>query len=503
MRTSDRRGRRPRWACATLCVTVLLAGGPASGSERSERLSAQGLARFHTQKYDEALLLFDQAVEADPNDAWAHYYRGVCRGRVGRTDEAITDLRDALSLDPSLTPAALELGSALIQTDQYQQAIPYLEQAQQDPALAARAALFLGIAQLRLDHPEVARPALERAAEDPALATPAEYYLGLLAYREGRMDDATRHFGAVVEHSPQSSMGREAADFLQRLQQATRPWYELYAAVGLQYDSNVVLAPATNIPSLGISQQADGRVVLNAAGAVVPWQNDHARLVLGYNFFQGLQFQLHSFNLQDNRFSAEMTGQWDWLRTGVLARYSYYLLETDSFLQEVTGLPWASADEGDLGRTELYFRVRYRDFFKQPYNPQLNATDYAVGPRQLFFLGGEARYLALGYQFDRNDPNSTSGAQFGYDGNEVNVGLGWDFPWLVTAEAGYSYLHQNYDPASQGRRDNQNQVLFTTRKQLTDHFGVSLSWLGTWHNSNVAEFAYNRQIGSVIVDAAY
>jgi len=484
-------------------VALVLATVPALGSETSERLVAHGLAKFHNHRYEEALRLFDQAVEADASDAQALYYRGVCRGRLNQIDGAITDLRAALAINPDLTPAALELGVALIQTGAYTDAIAPLERARTDPTLAARAALFLGIAHLRAGQLGEARSALEQASQDPSLEVSAQYYLGVVAYQQKQWMEAESRFAAVVDLDASSSMGQEATKFLERLRSAGSRWYRLYGSVGLQYDSNVVLAPATDIPALGITQQADGRVVLNAAADVVPWENPRASLVAGYNFFQSLHFELTDFNLQEHRVSMQVAGNYEWLRYGLLARYSYYLLETDSFLQEATALPWVTANEAEFGRTELYYRNRYRDFLTQPYEPQLNSLNYAFGLRQVFYLGKPDRLVSIGYQFDRQSPTNSSGDQFGYNGNEVNAGFGWILPAEIALEAGYSFRYEDYDAASGGRIDTPSQFAIALTKELTQYIALNLAYLGTIHDSNIEKFDYNRNIVSLILEAAY
>jgi len=60
------------------------------------------LAFFHGGQYTQALPLFDQAVAADPNDAYARYYRGVTHGRLEQWPAAVTDLRAAAAAKPDL-----------------------------------------------------------------------------------------------------------------------------------------------------------------------------------------------------------------------------------------------------------------------------------------------------------------------------------------------------------------------------------------------------------------
>src|SRR5437879_10584862 len=115
---------------AQLCaISVLLMAQVALGSEQSERLYSRGLVDFHAEHYAEALKLFEQAVQADSNDPYALYYRGVTHGRLGDYTAAATDLRAALATKPDLDQGALELGATLVQTGNSREALPWLETA--------------------------------------------------------------------------------------------------------------------------------------------------------------------------------------------------------------------------------------------------------------------------------------------------------------------------------------------------------------------------------------
>jgi tetratricopeptide (TPR) repeat protein len=489
-------------------VGWVLTGMAAFASEQSQRLYARGLVEFHAKRYTAALDLFERAVSADPNDPYALYYRGVTRGRLGNYEGAVADLRTVIAKKAALRQAPLELGVALVQTGKYAEAIPWLEQAQHLPNLEARASLFLGIAQLRLERLDAAQQSFARAdARDPSLHVAARYYEGVTAYRAGKWSAAEEHFSYVVASSPDSVMGREAGAFLTDIRrgQGGHTDYQVYGALGFQYDSNVVLAPANEAVKTqpAISKQADGRVTIQAGGAYVPWRSEHAQLSIGYDFFQSLHFELANFNLQDHRPSAQVQYDAGFAQLGLLGRYDYYFLETDSFLQEAVGLPWVTIPEGGFGSTELFYRMRRRDFLKLPYNGLLDAFNHSVGVAQLFYLGPSVRYLAAGYRFDHEDPVNAKGDSFGYDGNEVNVGIGWAFPAAVNAEAGYAYRHEAYAAASNGRQDDVHQIVCAASKRLTDHLMLTAGYFATINNSNQAEFAYNRHIGSLTLEVRF
>jgi tetratricopeptide (TPR) repeat protein len=257
-----------RVAPLILIAVLLLAGGEARASDQSKRLASRGLVDFHAGRYAKALELFDQAVAADSQDARALYYRAMTRERLDDVNGAIGDLRAALTAEPDFDEAALELGVALVQTGQYQEATPPLEQARHLADQDGQASLFLGIAQLRLDQTAAALVNFERAAKDPKWTRAARYYQGVATYRLGDWDQADQHFSAVASESPNSDMGREAAAFLAKIHQGEVANYQLYGAVGFQYDSNVVLAPSSGAVSdqLAISQLADGRASLDVGG---------------------------------------------------------------------------------------------------------------------------------------------------------------------------------------------------------------------------------------------
>jgi tetratricopeptide (TPR) repeat protein len=499
---------------STVLLLLLVASG-ALASEQSERLYSRGLVEFHAQHYAAALKLFDQAVQADPNDPYALYYRGVTHGRLGDYSAAVTDLRAAVAKKPDLPQAPLELGGALVQAGNNRDAVPWLETAQRDPASEGQASLLLGVAQFRLGDLEAARANLTRAATaDPTLAVQARYYQGVVDYRAGRIADAQAQFSYVADTSPESAVGREAAAFLERMIGGAPPPYQLYGGVGFQYDSNVVLAPSNEVlkQALAISQQSDERFTLNAGGIyTLAWPSAHANLSLGYDFFQSLHIDLHQFNLQDHRLSAQLVTNQGPLQFGILARYDYYFIDDEqSFLQEGLALPWMTLSEGANGRTEIFYRMRRRDFLKHPYTGVLDAFNNAVGVRQFYYLGAPERFLVAGYRFDNEDPVNSAGNQYGYNGNEANAGIGWAFPWGISAEADYAFRREIYQeasaataPAGERRKDSQNEVVAAVSKQLTPHLRVTAAYFGTFNDSNKPVFEYNRNVASLAFEVLF
>ncbi len=489
-----------------LVIIALLCGG-VWAADQAEQLYSRGLVEFHAGRYAEALALFDQATAASPDDVYARYYRGVTRGRLKDFEGAIADLRAVLARRPDFPEAALELGVALVETHRFAEAVPYLEQAQRVSSLDAQASLFLGLAQLRLGQDARARSSFQRAgAGDPALTVPARYYQGVAAYQAEQWHDAEEHFAAVVAANPDSAMGREAAQFVAALQARRPKAYQASAAVGFEYDTNITLAPSGDVlkDELRITDQDDGRVTVRAGGTYVPWQSERGLLSMGYEFFQSLHFDLTDFNLQDHRPSLQLAGRAGAARFGLLGRYDYYRLEDRNFLQEGTVSPWLTIMESGFGRTELFYRMRRRDFLDRDFRTR-DSFNHAPGVRQVFEIRDPQRYVAFGYRFDREEAvrDDEVSQSFAYDGNEVSAGIAWVLPAAVAAEGTYAYREERYDAESGDRVDKEHRLIVVLQRAFAERFRLIGGYFGTLNNSNKDVFEYDRHIGSVALEVRF
>lgn len=494
-------------AALALAGVLLCASVTAGASERSELLATRGLAALRAGQNARALELFDEALSADPNDVHAIYYRAVLRARTGDLDSAANDLREALRIQPDFGVAALELGVVLIQAGDDAGAIAPLERAAAVPDLTARASFFIGIARLHLGQTDAARADLARAAGlDAGLRLPAEYYQGVAASRAGNWSAAEAHFNAVVAESPDSEIGRNAADFLARARGAgpavPSKAYTLFGAAGFEYDSNVQLAPDDGQQVLGVSDKGDGRFVITAGGRYWPLRGSRVALSLGYEFYQSLHFDLTDFNLQDHRPAADLTYDDGPLHAGLAARYDYFLAKTDGLLSQFTGAPWLAYDESGFGRAEAYYRFRSQDYQTNPYEV-LNGFNNSVGARQVFFLGAPSRNLSLGYRFDNQESSKSSGKAFEYNGHEIGVGLASDLPLEVVGQAFYAFRYEDYAGASDGRKDHEHQIVVSAERPITDFLSVQLAYFGTINDSNQDAFQYDRNVVSFLVWVRY
>jgi len=502
-----------------LLLLLQCAAGIALASEESELLTTRGVVELHqgfhaeaqgaaeeaARRFAGALQLFASAVEADPSDVYALYFKGVAAGRMGRWDAAVTDLRSVLDINPELTQARLELGIALVKSGQYEEAVTWLTRAQQVPDLDATASFYLGLAQLHLQEWSDARQSFARAARtDSEFAVVSRYYLALVELQAGNRETATELFSLVArEARPDSAIRAEAEQFLIGLQQGQWPTvrpYQLYAVAGLEYDSNVQLAPTSD--QAGFDQQADGRAVLSAGGNYTLWQTRPVQLRAGYDFFQSLHFDLSDFNVQANRVTVQATGGMGIVSGGVLGAYDYYLRETDSYMQEGEAFPWLTVAE-EWGRSQVFYRFRRRDFKEAAVRDALDSLGHTVGFDQYVYLGIPDRYLVGGYRYDLLDPADGAQDVFMYHANQGWGGIGWMWPLAISTELDFAYRVKDYRAASGGRVDNEYRVICSAFKPVAVYTSVGLTYFGTFNESNQPVYQYNRHIVSLSVQVRF
>ena len=500
--------RRARGLATAALVIALAAATLAHASEESRRLWSRGLIDFNSGRYPAALTLFDKAVQADGRDAMALYYRGTTRGKLGDLAGAQQDLEAALTLEPEMKEADLELGIVLVDAGEFAAAKPHLERARTDPKLQSAATFFLGTANLSLNDLPAAREnfAAVEATQSPE-ATSAKYYLGVIAFKQGDRAAAVQYFQAVSSSSPGSEMGQQAQKMLAGLEGhpgAGRPW-EVFGQVGFEYDTNVALAPNDQVVKgqLGIGKQNDGRAALGAGVAYVPWRNENVQFSLGYEFYQTLQFDLTDFNLQDHRPSIQIAGDAGFAQWGFFGRYDYYRMGGSNFLSQGTMEPFVLVPEADFGRTELFYRAQGADFLAAPYEGVLDGWTQGPGLRQFVYFGVPDLSAFLGYRFSQFLATHVAGDPYEYNGNEVDAGAVLAFDGGYSAEVTYAFRYEGYGGASGGRIDRVNLAEVALRWQFAENFAVTAAFLGHFNDSNQADFDYNRQIGSIMLQARY
>lgn len=521
--------RRSSWAVAiaALSMTIALAA-PALASVQSQVHYARGLLAFNKGQWEQAFTLFDQAVKADPNDAWSVYYRGLAQGKRGMPTAAIADMENALALQPGLPHAALDLGIAYLEAGRASEAKTWLERAYKEGSERHVSALFLGVAAYRLGQNTEATKYLTEAQNDPEVRSSARYYNGLALIRQRRGAAARSELEKVTKEHPGGEMAIAARPYLADEIDASpgfggggtdKPW-SVFAKLALEYDSNVIAGPSDDPPlranpkptplpgsTKDLTREGDGRAVFAAGGSYRLVDNDLWSLSMGGEARSSVHFSLSEFDLLAFPLWMEVASHWGDVRYGLAGEWHYYLLDYESFYQEGLVTPWVAFPEAEGLQGQVYYTFRGRDFFEKPYNPGRDGYNHAVGIRQQADLESLGLTLTGGLQYDKEDTvsNGPMGREFQYSGYQFDIGAGYAILESLRVHTSYLFRLEDYDhpnsfagaPNSQfefRRHDNAHFFLAGGEYAVTENVALTADFLAVINGSNIENFEYDRFI---------
>lgn len=530
------------WSACMLggCLT-LLQPGPGWAAEQAELGYAKGIVEYSKGNYLEALEHFRSAVDLAPDDAHARFYLGLTQVRLGEFGAAIPQLEKALQLDPSLQHVHYHLGLAYFQEQRYREALSELQRAAQFDPHNAAVQFYQGYTLYQLRRYREALAPFERTiALDPAQALSAQYYRGLALFAMESDAQARVAFEAAQTADPTSTIGQNAARYLEALKarERDRRLWQVEGSASLQYDSNVILQgtlPAT----LAISRQADGATVFNAAGRVFATRTSLWQAGAEYNFFQNLHFTLHDFDIRSHTFGLFGRAKFDpvTLRLGV--HYDMTALDNARFSDAYTLQPSATIQATPELFTRISVQYRSEHYFNDPPpppDPTVPPADPAVRGRdgwnvrtgfdQFWLFNKQRSYARLSYHYDtqRNE-----GSDWDYNGHEVRLGVQTPLWAGITLDASSSYYRFNYrnvnsfsccydargglgildlDPVSpsldtQVRTDNRYTGGIALSRDLGSYLTLSAGYVYTRNQSNIAFFDYRRNLVTLAVSGRF
>lgn len=137
--------------------------------EQARRINNSGVARYHAGEYDQARLLFEQAVQSDLRFAEAFNNLGLALTELGEHEDATVAFETAIEINPELGAGYNNLGYVLYLQENFEAAIEMYNEAIGREHDTSAAYTNLGNAWQKLEQTEKAVEAWRRALEvDPA-----------------------------------------------------------------------------------------------------------------------------------------------------------------------------------------------------------------------------------------------------------------------------------------------------------------------------------------------
>ncbi len=516
------------WSAWVLGCSLALLPSLGWGAEQADLEYAKGIVEYGKGNYLEALEHFRAVVGLAPEDANARFYLGLTQIRVGEFSAAIPQLEQALHLDPALQHAQYHLGLAYFQEQRYPEALGALQRAAQFDPHNAAVQFYQGYTLYQLKRYREALSPFERTIDlDPALALSAQYYRGLTLFT---LEDDTRAraaFEAAQAADPASTIGQNAARYLDALKARERDHrlWQVEGSASLQYDSNVILEG--NVPTaLAISRQADGATVFNVIGRVFATRTSLWQAGAEYDFFQNLHFTLHDFDIRSHTFELFGRAKFDpvTLRLGV--NYNLTDLNNARFSEAYTLQPSATLQETQDLFTLVSMQYRSENYLHDVpvgQDPAVRGRDgwnVRTGFDQFWLFNKKRSYARLGYHYDTQ---RSEGSDWDYNGHEASLGIQTPLWAGITVDVNLAYYRFNYQSVNsfscctdargglgtldsvdtQVRTDNRFTGGLALSRDVGPYVTLSAGYVRTRNQSNIAFFDYRRNLVTLAVSGRF
>jgi hypothetical protein len=370
-----------------------------------------------------------------------------------------------------------------------------------------RATLYLGIVLSRQGLKEgesLLKKALYMNPGDPM----TNLQLGLYYLNRSVYPEAMDYFENTIELAPGSEYSSEARKYLKTMgTKESKPW-KLDAALGFQYDSNVILGPGNAPLPEGISRKSDWSAVAYLKGQYDIVDTQNFKVTPSYTIYQNLHAKLSDFNVTYQ--AAGVDALYELSKTITLKgtyTYEYVLVGGNAYDFAHTLTPAVMVNEGAGFFTTVHYSYRKAHFMNAslfPDNSDRTGFNNLIGITQHLPIG-DLMEVKAGYTYDNDSARKDFWA---YRGNKGFANLTIKLLQSLSMDLYGEYYDQKYEginPAISGnvRHDKVQTYSLTLTKRLSNRVGVILGQLYVRNKSNINDFDYKRAITSIFLTVRF
>ncbi len=186
-----------------ITVQVMLMTGCSPGSETSKnRFFLLGNEALSNKDYDEAINLYTQSINADPNFASAYNNRGVAKVEDGRPHEAILDYNRAIEIDGTYDDAIFNRIYALEEVGRIDDAFQDLIQLEKNYADSAYIHFYKGLLLTKLKEYEQGKVSFRKAIQLDSTNSETYVNFATLLYFQNKLDSSVYWLKYVLKQNP-------------------------------------------------------------------------------------------------------------------------------------------------------------------------------------------------------------------------------------------------------------------------------------------------------------
>jgi len=347
------------------------------------------------------------------------------------------------------------------------------------------------------------KKALRMDPQDPEV----NLNLGIIYYRKNAFPEARDYLETVAEVAPGTVHQAEADRYLSRMKEARpKPW-ALAAAVGIQYDSNVILGPGNAPLPEGITRKSDWKALLYAKGEYEFVRKENFRAGAGYSILQTIYTKLADFNItqQVAGLNASYAFSDAVMLKGTYA-YEYVLVGGERYDDMHALTPSLVINHGRGLATTLdytYSNFHFSDSSLFLNNSDRTGFNHRLGISELIRMSDSVEVRA-GYAYDKDNTRKDFWA---YNGNKVFANLTFKLFSGLSADLYGDYYWKNYDGTYPGagtqRKDEAGSCSLTLSKKLSDAVSLVVGQTYIRNKSNINVFDYKRAITSAFLTVRF
>jgi len=499
-----------------LILLLFLAGASSVSFSQETSDSYQsltsGMKEYKDGNYAKALEDFVKAEKLFPNDADIPFYIGLTHLQLKQPKEAVQYFKKTVKLNPSYSDAHFQLGMVLIQEKNFEEAIFYLQKVFKQWPEKENLGYFLGYAYFQSGNCQRALIYFEKnKTEDKSIRQLNLYYSGLCKTFLGSAKEAKDFYKQVIEIDPASPLASPSQQLLTSkpvVPKGKRLNFQL--TTRFQYDDNLVLIPSTDVYNLRSQKRKTTIELFYLKGEYALLRTYHSQLAASYGLYQTIGNSLRQNDVQDHIASV------DWLYSDrkttfpnetfrLTYSYDYLLSDYKSFLYRHTLRPILIVQETPKNLTLFQYTYQNKNFHENPLydEDRRDANNHEVGLVHFLRFNQGKHFLKAGYFYDKE---FTEGSNWEYQGNKGLAGLQYTLPKDIRFNFDFEYKNYHYDNSNiffnMYRRDIYRNFTWGLSKDIgkDKNTTISLEYSRTINSSNIALYAYDKDLVSVGVD---
>lgn len=501
-----------------LLLLIMPCQAMSATGEKEAGLLLKAMESYKAGDFHKALQEFQEVKELLPDDPDIYYYIGMAYLNLTETERAADYFRMALEKDPGHMDARFQLGSALVLLGEYNDALPHLEQVYASDPGRNNLGYMLGLCLYQTGKYQEAIDRLEQGkSTDPTIKSLTLYYIGLCQMKLGVITEAMDTYNGLLSIDPTSPLAptsQRLVDILAKAEKAVRRFHTQLTAK-LQYDSNVLLVPTTNVFGLREKDRDSVVELVYAKGEYDIVKNTKYGITGSAALLQTINNDVMGIDFTD--FILSTGGSYNFKMFGRPANfrmsysYDYALLDSTSYLTRHTVRPSLSLPRGKEHLTLLQYTLQAKDFIDTPALSSANRDGFnsEIGVTHYLRFNNDRHYL-YGGMFGSTE--NAAGSDWDYYEFKLNAGAQVTLPKEFKLNLDFSFRNDAYRHTSDkyalvnnvnvllGREKRKDLVQSVSaalsREVLKDTF-ISAEFLYINNDSNFPLFDYNKYTISV------